>query len=219
VTPLQAAGHHVQALDLPGRGADADRAATVTLDDWVARVSGAVDAAPEPPILVAHSMGGVSSSQLAERRPGDVRELVYLSAVVPVDGAAALPTLQEAGEECVLLREGAIVFAADGSTATIPPHAAREAFYGRCAEPDVEAALAQLCPEPVLPLMTPLTLGPAFASVRKSYLGATDDRAVPPAFQRRLAEQCGGAYATIEADHSPFLSAPGVLVEALLAHA
>jgi predicted alpha/beta hydrolase family esterase len=36
---------------------------TVTLEDWVA----AVDAAPEPPLCVAHSMGGVSCSQFADR--------------------------------------------------------------------------------------------------------------------------------------------------------
>ncbi|MEA2170627.1 MAG: hypothetical protein QOF76_3927 [Solirubrobacteraceae bacterium] len=212
---LEDAGHDVQAVDLPGRGATAAAAPTVTLEDWVAAVGAAVDAAPEPPLLVAHSMGGVSCSQFADRRPGDIRGIVYVSAVVPVDGAAGLPSLQEAGPDCVLLAEGAIVFSADGTTATVPPEHARRAFYERCAEADVAAALERICPEPVAPLMTPLTLGPAFASVAKRYIGATEDRAVPPAFQRMEAERCGAEYVTIDSDHSPFLSAREAFVALL----
>lgn len=219
VGPLRDAGHHVEAIDLPGRGASAGLAATVTLEDWVDAVSEAVDRAPEPPVLVGHSMGGVSSSVLAERRPEAIEEVVYLCSVVPEDGAAALPTLQEAGQDCVLLAEGAIVFSADGTTASIPPEHARAAFYNRCTEEDALHAVTRIVPEPVLPLMTPLTLGRSFAGVRKTYIAAKDDRAVPPGFGRVMAERCGAPVVEIDSDHSPFLSARDDLVALLLDHA
>jgi pimeloyl-ACP methyl ester carboxylesterase len=215
LAPLRAHGHEVQAIDLPGRGATADQADTVTLADWVAAVGAAVAGAAETPWLVGHSMGGLSSSQFAERNPDAIRGVIYVSAIVPGNGAAGVPTLDEAGPDCVLLQEGVIVPAPDGKTATASPDFAPDAFYGRCSPEDVQAALARLCPEPLLPLMTPLELGDGFASVSKTYIGATEDRAVPPGLQRRLAEQAGAAFQTIDSDHSPFLSATDALVAQL----
>ena len=99
--PLQTRGHDVQAFDLPGRGADAARAGQVTLDDHVDRISEAVDAASGPAILVAHSMGGLWCSQLAERRPDAITRIIYLSAVVAPDGRAAFPDLAEGHESAI----------------------------------------------------------------------------------------------------------------------
>lgn len=217
VQRLEARGDHVTAIDLPGRGATADQAASTTLEDWIAAVGAAVDAAPERPVLVGHSMGGVSTSALAERRPDAIAGIVYVSAVVPENGAGGLPTLGQAGPECVLLAEGAIVISPDGTTATVPPDVARAAFYNRCDEAAIAAALPRLCPEPVAPLMTPVTLGGGFATVPKRYLGATDDNAVPPAFQRLMADACGAEYVEVDADHSVFFTAPDALVAGLSA--
>jgi pimeloyl-ACP methyl ester carboxylesterase len=215
---LRTAGHSAVAIDLPGRGDDASRAATVTLEDYIERVATAVEAAGEPVILVGHSMGGVTSSAFSERRPDSVARLVFLSAIVPADGEAGLPLFQEAGPDSVLLADGAIVIAADGSVATIPPEFAIPAFYERCSPQDVGWATPQLCPEPLVPLMTPLTLtDTGFGTVAKTYIGATDDRTVPPAFQRRLSDRAGAELQTIDSDHSPFLSATDQLVAQLTA--
>lgn len=216
ISPLRAAGHDVQAVDLPGRGGSAAGGPGVTLEDWVGTVSAAVDRADSPPVLVAHSMGGLSASQLAERRGGDIARIVYVCAVVPADGGAGLPTLQQAGAECALLVPGALIPTADGSTLSVAPEHARIAFYQACPEPDVQAALSRLCAEWVLPMATPLRLGTGFASVPKHYIGATKDRAVPPSFQRMLAERCGAQFLAIDADHSPFYSAPEEFVALLL---
>jgi pimeloyl-ACP methyl ester carboxylesterase len=215
IGPLRALGHDVQAIDLPGRGESANLAGQVTLDDWIECVAEAVDAATEPPVLVAHSQGGVSSSAFAERRPGDVRSIVYINAVVPVDGASGLETFQEAGDDSILLAEGSIVFSGDGATAHVPPVKARDAFYNCCDDAEAEAAVARLCPESVQPLVTPLALGTGFASVPKTYIGARQDRVVPPALQRTLADRCGAQFVAIDSDHSPFLSATDTLVTLL----
>src|SRR5215218_9850045 len=86
LAPLRAHGHEVQAIDLPGRGATADQADTVTLADWVAAVGAAVAGATETPWLVGHSMGGLASSQFAERNPDAIRGVIYVSAIVPRNG-------------------------------------------------------------------------------------------------------------------------------------
>jgi pimeloyl-ACP methyl ester carboxylesterase len=213
--PLRELGHDVRAIDLPGRGPTADLAASTTLEDYISCASTAVDAFPEPPILVAHSIGGATASALAERRPDAVRGIVYVSAVVPMNGAAGLPTLQEIGSDCALLQEGAITFADDFTTVTVRPDSARSGFYNRCSEGVAKRAVTRLTPEPVQPLMTPVMLGDNFASVPKTYIGATHDTTVPPDFQRTLAERCGATFLPINSDHSPFYSATEELVALL----
>jgi hypothetical protein len=101
---------------------------------------------------------------------------------------------------------------------TIPPEHARAGFYGRCEEADVQAALRRICREPIGPLAQALQLGTSFAAVKKTYVGATHDRAVPPALQPVLAERAGAAFQMIDSDHSPFYSARADLIRILLDH-
>ena len=168
-------------------------------------IGAAVDSAPEPPVLVGHSMGGASTSQFVEHHSGSVKEVVYLSAVVPRNGESAVSTLLEAGPGSDF-STGAFVVAED-QTVTIPPEHARAGFYGRCEEGDVQAALRRICREPIGPLTEALQLGPSFA-VKKTYIGATSDRGVPPALQRVLAERAWRPFQMIDSDHSPFLLGP-----------
>ena len=58
----------------------------------------------------------------------------------------------------------------------------------------------------------------AQCDVKKTYVGATHDRAVPPALQRVLAERAGAAFQMIDSDHSPFYSARADLIRILLDH-
>ena len=157
VGPLTDAGHHVQAIDLPGRAATAGAASHCTLSDYVAAIGEAVDSAPEPPVLVGHSMGGASTSPFAERRGGDVKEIVYLSAVVPQNGESGISTLLEAGPDSALLADGAFVVAED-QTVTIPPEHAAPASTD-AARRLVQAALRRIRREPIGPLAEALQLG------------------------------------------------------------
>jgi pimeloyl-ACP methyl ester carboxylesterase len=218
IEPLTVAGHRVLTVELPGRGETADRVATVTLEDWVAAVNTAIDSAADPPVLVGHSFGGLTVSELAERRGSDIAAVVYVAAIVPVDGSSGFATLMEAGATSALLDEGAIVLSEDGSTGEVPASQALKAFYGRTEPATAQAAIARMCPEALGPLLTPVSLGTSFTQVPKTYIGTTADRAVPVAFQRELADRCGARFVSVDSDHFPFYSAVDAFVETLVEH-
>ena len=72
IGPLEAAGHTVEALDLPGGGADQTPVEEVTLASCAKRVCNVLASGTEPAILVGHSMGGVVVTQATSDCPGHV---------------------------------------------------------------------------------------------------------------------------------------------------
>jgi pimeloyl-ACP methyl ester carboxylesterase len=180
-------------------------------------VAEAVERAKPPVILVGHSLGGVPVSKFVEHRPDAVATLVLVNALLVEDGEAALPKLQTAGDDCVFLRPGALVFSDDGNRVSVAPSLVVDGFYNRCSTADAEWASAQLCAELVAPLMVPLHLtSDGFGSVPKIYLGSRDDRVLPWWFQAKMSEAAGARLVELHGDHSPFLSVPDELVARLL---
>jgi pimeloyl-ACP methyl ester carboxylesterase len=88
--PLEAAGHAVETLDLPGCGADQTPVEAVTLASCAKRVCDVLVSGTEPAILVGHSMGGVVVTQAASDCPGHVASLVFVAAFMPADGQSLL---------------------------------------------------------------------------------------------------------------------------------
>ena len=99
---LRAAGHEVEAIDLPGSGGDETPVEEVSLDAYANRVC-AVLADGRPAVLVGHSMGGMVITQAAARCPEHVAALVYLAAFLPADGQSLmeLVALPEAADDQV----------------------------------------------------------------------------------------------------------------------
>ncbi|MET0448665.1 MAG: alpha/beta fold hydrolase [Aeromicrobium sp.] len=95
VPVLEAAGHDVTALTLPGvESLDADRSG-IGLADHVAAVVAAVDAAGEPVVLVGHSGGGAAVHGAVDQRPDRVARAVYVDSAPLAHGDsinAASPT-------------------------------------------------------------------------------------------------------------------------------
>jgi pimeloyl-ACP methyl ester carboxylesterase len=78
--PLDAAGHQVRALTLPGlESAEADRSG-VRLRDHVDAVVAAIDEAGGPVVVVGHSGGGAIAHAAADARPDRVAGVVYVDA-------------------------------------------------------------------------------------------------------------------------------------------
>src|SRR5829696_7500209 len=78
VPALEAKGHRVHALTLPGKESrDADRAG-IGLRDHVDAVVAVLDGLDEPAVLVGHSGGGAIAHGAADARPDRVRRVVYV---------------------------------------------------------------------------------------------------------------------------------------------
>lgn len=86
VPALEAAGHDVLAVTLPGlESPDADRAG-ITLADHVGAVVQAIAAAGQPVTLVGHSGGASIIAGAADAHPELVRRLVYVDSAPPSHG-------------------------------------------------------------------------------------------------------------------------------------
>ncbi len=86
ISQLEAKGHTVAALDLPGLGADRTPAEEVKLQRYADAVCEVLITEDEPVLLVGHSRGGIVSSEAAERDGRvKIKTLVYVSADILVE--------------------------------------------------------------------------------------------------------------------------------------
>jgi pimeloyl-ACP methyl ester carboxylesterase len=215
IAELEAAGHSVQAPDLPGSGEDPTALEDVTLDAYARRICEVLGAEEEPAVLVGHSMGGIAVTQAAERCPERIASLVYVAAFLPGDGQtlvdlAGLP--EGAGDKV----QPNMVVAGEPAAITLSDEAAREAFYGLCDKEQTAWALERLRPQALAPFVTPVTLDGASAGLSRAYVLCTEDQAIPAPLQRRMSsERATGPVVELETDHSPFLSRTSELVALL----
>ncbi|XVV00720.1 alpha/beta fold hydrolase [Actinosynnema sp. CA-248983] len=83
VPALRELGHHPEPLTLPGQG---DGSTTATLADQVAAVLAAVDAAPDRPLVVAHSAACSLAWLAADARPEKVAGVAMIGGFPAGDG-------------------------------------------------------------------------------------------------------------------------------------
>src|SRR5262244_1954611 len=87
---LRARGHRVITPALPGRGDVGEDRSWISHADNVAAVLAALDADGAGPVVLAgHSLGGAVISQVADRRPDRITQLVYCAAFILEDGESA----------------------------------------------------------------------------------------------------------------------------------
>jgi pimeloyl-ACP methyl ester carboxylesterase len=103
VTPiLEAAGHAVHPLTLPGlESVDADRSG-IGLRDHIAAVVAVVDSLPGQPVLVGHSGGGAIAHGVADARPDRIARVVYVDAGPLAEGDSINDELPVEGDEIPL---------------------------------------------------------------------------------------------------------------------
>lgn len=194
-----------RAIDLPGRDGS-----PTTLDDYARAI---LTAARPGTILLGHSAGGYAITAAAEADPARFRGLVYLCAYLPEAGQS-LADMRRAGPSQPLLP--AIRLAEGRRSFTIDPTLARAAFYQDCPEDLASAAIARLCPQPVVPQETPLW-PKAAPGLPRHYITCDRDQTIPPACQDRMAAalppECRHH---LPSGHSPFLSMPARLADKLV---
>jgi len=209
---LESLGHEAVAIDLPGSGADETPPGDVTLERCAERVADTLQAG-EPAVLVAHGMGGAAVTQAATIARERIERLVYVGAFLPRDGESVRSLASSPEGEGDEIRTGIVV---ESAQAVLPAGAARIALYGTCAPERAEWAIERIGPQPLGPLDAPVSLGGGIDPIDRHYVLTIEDRAVPPALQRRMAHDSPcREIAELGCDHSPFLSAPDELVALL----
>jgi pimeloyl-ACP methyl ester carboxylesterase len=211
---LEKRGHRVLAPDLPGSGDDHNTpVATVDLSVYVAFVSKILDKETEPPILVGHSLGGLTITHAAEARRRKVRALVYLTAMLPPPGMTGR---EVTGREPDALIRRSLEFGPDGRTYTFKRTNVPALFYNDCDPDDVYKAMARLRPQVASIATTPMVYTEErFGSVPRWYIECLRDNAITLNMQRWMLQQTPCKVLTLDSGHSPFLSMPETLVERL----
>jgi pimeloyl-ACP methyl ester carboxylesterase len=205
VPRLTAMGHKAITIDLPGNGNDKTPWWRVTMSAYARAVREA--ARPHGRVvLVGHSMGGVVITQAANQEPELFQGLIYVCAFVPKRGETLLGLARRDS-----VWRGFRVPRYRFGTITVNPARAAETFYNNCSKADADAAIARLCPQP-MPASVEFVAKPREPAPPKAYIECTQDRTISIGLQRWMHRRFKmKGVATLEADHSPFYSAPDEL--------
>jgi pimeloyl-ACP methyl ester carboxylesterase len=215
-TGLCEAGSTVDVLDHPGSGSDPTPLQDVTLELATMLVIQALKRAPEPAVLVGHSMGGVIITQVAARVPRLIRRLIYVTAFRPQHGQSLLDLAQlpEGADEGVLPH---VSVHGDPPIVHFNQSMAMDVFYNGVGSDVSTVAVGRLCPQPLSLFTTPVSVADAI-DVPTSYVVCAQDKAIPQALQIRMANHSPADIEELAAGHSPFLSQPEELALLLIRH-
>jgi pimeloyl-ACP methyl ester carboxylesterase len=222
-TPLlEARGWTVHAVDLPGNGWGPAADGVANLDTYTAHVVSVIEAIGEPVVLVGHSGGGITVSQVAEAVPSQVRALVYLAGMMLPSGMTFVDLLKDVLAGLPGLHLDGIAswldWNADHTATSVQIEGALRCFVQDCEPEAARAAAALLRPQPESGRDMRNRLTPAsFGTVPRIYVECDDDRSVFPVLQQRMQALSPGATRILmHGGHVPQLAQPALLTERLL---
>jgi pimeloyl-ACP methyl ester carboxylesterase len=194
-------GLEVQAPELAFLGFDSD----------VAEVRKAIGGPDNSVVLCGHSYGGMVITAAASGSTA-VKRLVYLAAMQPDAG-------ETMGE--IIVREPSMIMEAliegPGGSLMIDPARLHEVVYAD-SDPAAVDVIAPLLRPMDLSTDPPLATEPAWRTIPSTYIACTNDRVIPVAAQRWMAERAGSEVVEWGNDHSPFLTRPRDLAEILASY-
>ncbi|HEX4226886.1 MAG TPA: alpha/beta hydrolase [Pseudonocardiaceae bacterium] len=204
VAELQHDGYSVIAPDLPLRGVASDSAYVTSI---VRDISG-------PVVLVGHSYGGEIATEVAAGDPQQIKGIVYAAAYIPQAGETALGlTTQFPGS---LLGPDTIttVNTPDGVDTYIKPSAFHALFAG-----DRTASQAAVGAATQRPITQSALTEPAAAGVPAGIplyaIVASQDKAIPPAAEKFMAQRAGATIYTVNSAHDIPVSHPRAIVSVI----
>ena len=206
---LQRRGYTVIAPANPLRGVASDAA-------YLASVLATIEG---PIILGGHSYGGEVITNAAFGNPA-VKALVYVAAFAPAEGETAgqltgmFPGSQLT-EENLIPRPYPISDAETGYDAYIRPAVFRRVFCADLPE-KVAAAMAASQRPGALSTLTEHSGPAAWTSIPSWYLVARQDRAIPPAAQRFMADRMKAHTREINSSHVAMISHPDVVADMII---
>ncbi|GIG92311.1 alpha/beta fold hydrolase [Plantactinospora endophytica] len=195
-------GYPVIAPANPLRSVSADAAYLASI---LATVSG-------PMVLVAHSYGGIVTTNAAAGNP-NVKALVYVAAFVPDEGETLLGLQTKyPGSR---LDEAALDFRPYGAGLVdgyVKKDVFRDVFAGDVPRPTAELMWAGQRPADARTLGEP-SGAPAWRTIPSWYLVARNDKVLPAAAQRFMAQRAGSQVREVAASHVAMISQPDVTAE------
>ncbi|MBM4015589.1 MAG: alpha/beta hydrolase [Planctomycetes bacterium] len=203
-----------EAIDLPGLGDEPTDPAEATFELGVERLLERLGTRRNW-TLVAHSFGAFAATEAALRASGRVRALVIIAGFVAQVGddwaaVTAVAPVEPGFRACQRRNAAGTALELDAKAAS---------FLWHDMAPGIAAAAqARVRPQPIEPFRSAKIGGTAEAlrKIPRSLLLATQDRVLPPAGLRALAERAGVAVEELATGHCPFLSAPKLVADRLL---
>lgn len=204
---LEARGHDILAIDLPGLGDDPTPAETTTLGDYGDAVAKGARAMGGDVIAVGHSLGGMAISTGAEKAPELFSKLVYLTAIMLADGddvsAAGIPLDPS--------------ITANAVSPIMPREVCEYMFYNDCDKADIDDIMPRLRPQAVAPMAATMRVSPdRWGRVPRFYIACEADNALTIDNQHAMiARSPVKKTITLASGHSPFVSIPEETAAAL----
>jgi pimeloyl-ACP methyl ester carboxylesterase len=170
--------------------------------------------------LVGHSFCGITVANVAEAMPERVRALVFVGAYLPQAGAPdpSMAQLAEADRWNGFTKEN-FVIAKDYQTAGVLPRDVVALFCADCSAADQARTARDFHQiERLEPAGSPVVVSAArFGRVPKAYVKTLRDRAISFELQQLMIDRTPVTRVVpIDSGHSPFLSQPAALAQALL---
>jgi pimeloyl-ACP methyl ester carboxylesterase len=209
IRALQARGLRAIGFGNPLRGIDSDAA---YLAEFLRTLTG-------PIVLVGHSYGGIVIS-VAATGNDQVKALVFLNGWTLDEGESQLQLLERFEGSLVGPAVRPVPYTrADGSE-DADLYLDTSAFHGAFAG-DVDEATAAALAAAQRPFANAAFTGPSGRPAWKTgtpcwYLLGTEDKAIPPALQRFMAERANATIVEVPASHVSFLSQPDAATALIL---
>lgn len=206
----------------PGRLESLPELRTLTIDDFTRSLLEDVDAAGiERFVLVGHSMGGLTISEVARRAPGRVRHLVYVSCMVPPEGGSAIEALPEDLRDMTRHAVEEARRGGDNPIGGLDEQTIRSMFCNDMDEEQVRFVLERTGTEAAAVLAERVTRAGIPPELPKTFVKLLRDQSLPPDRQDVLVENLraspGGDVdvVTIDAGHDVMISRPRELADVL----
>ena len=209
VPALEQRGHQAVAVELPtgepGLGL-ADFAGAVVDGVSSAKLDSTGDI-----ILVGHSLAGRYLPLAAGQIPGS--RMVFLCALIAKEAAPdEAPPEPREGERPAGVRHGQLD---EQGRLYFSDEDAAQLFYSDCDEQTVAWAVSHLAPQGTWVIREPFPQGAWPVGVRSAYILCKEDPILPPERAREMAALAGVEAIELPGGHSPFLSQPAALIDAL----
>src|SRR6516164_7508745 len=190
--------------------------------DWAYIASFLAQRTSGPVVLVGHSYGGFVITNAATEG-GDVKALVYVDAFAPDEGETVFQILGGSGS-AFDVPDPTTVFdivgypgAPEGDAeAFLKPSTVHEAFAQDLSEADRWLIVASQRPI-TLGANTAPTQTTAWKTIPSWAVIGTEDRVIPPATQRSMAERAGSTITEVAGSHVSMVSHPAAAIDAILA--